>query len=468
MLEHQASKRLVKGTIVYMIGNLSSKLLQMLLLPIITVSLATSQYGYYDLVVTTISLFTPIITIQMIEGMFRFVFNSSDDDKKKTISTVTAFLVCGIIFLAGVMAILHFVVPAIKYTSLIFFNYVSCILFNYMQKLARCLQKNRQFAVSGVINTVVMLACQVLVLRVFMLGVDGMLIANAVSYIIASLYLSFSLNVKQWLGRTSIDKNRFKELLKYSAPLVPNSIAWWIVASSDRFIISLFMGTDSNGIYSIAGKFSQLLTFITNVFQLAWQESAIMEEKSEERNKFYTNTFNSYMKFLLGGYLVVLPFIKTIIPILLADSYQIGWLYIPILLIGAVFAAFSQFYGTAYLVFKKTGGAFSTTVIAAVINLGIGAGLINWFGLYAPAFGTAISFGVQWILRAFQMKKYFKVKIDYRALIFLLVCGVIVTYIYYIDYIHLQLICMIISFVVFIFINREIIKKILRKINIIK
>src|SRR5699024_7568196 len=106
--------------------------------------------------------------------------------------------------------------------------------------------------------------------------------------------------------------------------------------------------------YSIAGKFSQLLTFITSVFQLAWQESAIMEENSKARDKFYTDTFNIYMKLLLGGYLVVLPFIKLIIPVLLEDSYQQGYLYNPILLIGAIMSAFSQFYGSAYIVFKKT------------------------------------------------------------------------------------------------------------------
>lgn len=467
-MENQASKRLAKGTIVYMVGNLSSKLLQMLILPVITASLVTSQYGYYDMVVTTISLVTPIITFQIIEGMFRFVFNSSDEDKKKTVSTATAFLICGVIILAGIISILYIATPIVQYPILIFFNYVSTILFNYTQKLARCLQKNKQFAISGVVNTFVMLGCQAVTLLVFKMGVDGMLIANALSYIVASLYLAFFLNIKKLLNRNSIDVGTLKKLLKYSAPLVPNSLAWWVVASSDRYVITGFLGSASNGVYSIAGKFSQLLTFITTVFQLAWQESAIMEAESENRNKFYSSTFNAYMKLLLGGYLVVLPFIKIIIPILLAPSYQIGWLYNPILLIGAVLAAFSQFYGSAYIVFKKTGGAFSTTVVAAVINLVIAVGFIKWIGLFAPALGTAVSFGIQWLLRAIQMRKYFKVTIDYQSLIFLLICGIIVTSVYYVGGIYLQLVSMIGGVIVFCIVNKDLLKFVLKKMKIMR
>ena len=63
------------------------------------------------------------------------------------------------------------------------------------------------------------------------------------------------------------------------------------------------------------------------------------------------------MRFLLSGYVVLLPIIRLAMPFLVAEEYRIGYLYNPLLLLGAVFSAFSQFYGSAYLAFKKTGGA---------------------------------------------------------------------------------------------------------------
>lgn len=460
----EANKRLAIGTVTYMIGNMTSKILQILILPIITATLSTSQYGYYDLLVTTISLVTPVVTFQMIEGMFRFMFDESEAIRKRTVSTVSAFLLCGFVVLAFGIAIVSYIVPALQYPVLIYLNYVSFIIYSFMQKLARCQQKNKQFAISGVLNTIVMLALQAATLLVFKMGVDGMLLANCISYFVASIYLACFTNTKKWLEFASIRWDTFIDLLKYSAPLIPNSVCWWLVASSDRYVITMFIGTAANGIYSIASKFSQLLTFMTSVFQLAWQESAIIERSSDERNEFYTNIFNIYMKLLMGGYLIVLPFIKIIMPVLLDSSYQMGYVYNPILLLGAVFSAFSQFYGSAYLVFKKTSGAFSTTIIAAVINLLIGIGLIKWIGLFAPALGTAVSFLVQWVIRSYQMKDYFKVKIQKSALISLSICMIIVTMVYYSHSTFMQVLALLFGTVVFIAYNRLFLAGILKKV----
>lgn len=446
-----------------MISNMSSKILQMLILPIITASLAMSEYGYYDLIITSISLVTPIVTFQLIEGMFRFMFNASEEDQKKTMSTVTAFIICGFVVLFGFFIILRFVAPEVKYPFLIYLNYVSSIVFNYMQKLARCMRKNRIVAVAGVVNTIVMLACQAIFLLFFKMGVDGMLIANAVSYFVAAGYFGLNINVRKYLGKKFIDKSKFVELIKYSIPLVPNSVGWWFVTSSNRYIIAWFLGAAANGIYSIAGKFSQLLTLVTTVFQLAWQESAIAEANSEERDKFYTDVFNSYMKLLLCGYLVVLPLIKLLIPVLLDKTYQSGWLYNPVLLLGAVFSAFSQFYGNAYLVFKKTVGAFSTTMIAAALNVGIGIVLIKRLGLFAPALGTALAFLAQWIIRVYQTRNYFKVKIDVTKLVFLLVMMTASTIVYYLDGVVCQIASMSAGVVVFSVMNWKMILPICKK-----
>ena len=51
-----------------------------------------------------------------------------------------------------------------------------------------------------------------------------------------------------------------KEIIKYSVPLIPNMISWWIVSASDRTIISTVLGVAQNGIYSAANKFSGVFT----------------------------------------------------------------------------------------------------------------------------------------------------------------------------------------------------------------
>ena len=460
-----ASARLAKNTVIYMIGNLGSKILQVLILPLLTAVLLTEEYGYYDLIVTTINLITPIATLQLVEAMFRYLFGGSEEEKRVTISSVTAALVVGMTILAAVIALIQMFGIDLKYPFLIYLNYITNILFDYMQKIARCQQRNSLVAVSGVINTSVMLAVEAMALLVFKMRVDGMLLANCVSYFVAVLYLEYKLRIEEYLSIAAVNVKRVKELLKYSLPLVPNSVCWWVVSACDRYVISFFLSISANGIYSIAGKFSQMLSMITSVFQMAWQESSIIESDKATRDEFYTKTFDSYMRFLLSGYVVLLPIIRLAMPFLVAEEYRIGYLYNPLLLLGAVFSAFSQFYGSAYLAFKKTGGALSTTIIAAIINVTVGACLISKIGLYAPALGTTCAFLAQWLLRANQMKDYFRVKINTKVLSFMAPTMKVYYALYYKDSVVLHLTMLLVASIVFCTVNREMIRKILATVK---
>lgn len=460
-----ASARLAKNTVIYMIGNLGSKILQALILPLLTAVLLTEEYGYYDLIVTTINLITPIATLQLVEAMFRYLFGGSEEEKRVTISSVTAALVVGMTILAAVIALIQMFGIDLKYPFLIYLNYITNILFDYMQKIARCQQRNSLVVVSGVINTSVMLAVEAMALLVFKMRVDGMLLANCVSYFVAVLYLEYKLRIEEYLSIAAVNVKRVKELLKYSLPLVPNSVCWWVVSACDRYVISFFLSISVNGIYSIAGKFSQMLSMITSVFQMAWQESSIIESDKATRDEFYTKTFDSYMRFLLSGYVVLLPIIRLAMPFLVAEEYRIGYLYNPLLLLGAVFSAFSQFYGSAYLAFKKTGGALSTTIIAAIINVTVGACLISKIGLYAPALGTTCAFLAQWLLRANQMKDYFRVKINTKVLSFMAPTMIVYYALYYKDSVVLHLTMLLVASIVFCTVNREMIRKILATVK---
>ena len=101
-------KELVKNTLIISIGKFSTKIVQFLLLPLYTSILTTSQYGEYDLL-NIISIFLiPIITLQMDEGMFRFLIEAkTDKDKRDVFSHTIIFTVISsilwslIIFVVG-------------------------------------------------------------------------------------------------------------------------------------------------------------------------------------------------------------------------------------------------------------------------------------------------------------------------------------------------------------------------------
>lgn len=459
-----ANERLAKNTVIYLIGNAGSKLLQMLFLPVITALLSTSDYGYYDLIVTSISVVAPVVTFQITEAMFRSLFYGTDDEKAVALSSVAAFIAGGIAVLAAVMVGMVAMGVQVRFPVLVFLNYVSSICFTYLQKVVRSEQHNSVVATAGVINTATMLAVQAFTLIALGLRADGMLIANFVSYFVASAYMEKTACVRKRFSIKKIDTKEMLAMFKLSLPLVPNSVCWYFVSTGNSYLITMLVSSAANGVYAIANGFSQMLTFVTGVFQMAWQESSIIESSREDRNRFYSNTFNSYMRFLFSAYLVLLPFIRIVMPFLVSESYQEGFVYVPILLASAVFGAFSQFYGSSYLTFKKTGGAFSTTVVAAAINCAICIGLIGQIGLFAPAIGSALAFAVQWLIRVYQMRSYFVVKIDAKALLSLLVLSVISCLVFYLGGNIANVAMLFAGLAIAVFCNRALLKKVIAKV----
>lgn len=461
----KAEKTLAKNTLIYMVGNAGGRLLQMLMLPVVTAVLLTSEYGYYDLVVTSIGLVGPVATLQITEAMFRHLFEGNERENSRTLSTVFLFLCfSSVILLVGVVAV-ALIVPAFEYPGLVFFAFVTSMFFKALQKVARSWQRNAEVAISGVVQVAVMLVVQALTLLVIGMRADGMLLALAIAYLGGTIYLECRISTRKLIRISRYDGNHLKEMVSLSLPLVPNSVCWWFVSACNKFFVSGFISVAANGIFAIASSFASLLAFVTSVFQMAWQESTIMESSSDSRQAFYSNTFNAYMKLMLCGFVVAMPAIRLLMPVLVASEYSSAYLYVPILLASAVFSAFSQFYGSSYLAFRQTGDALTSTLFAALINCLTVIALIPFIGLYAPAFGSAIAFLFQWLFRVRQTRSYFKVDVDVKALLACsLVCAAS-TVIYYQDNVLLQIGMLAVGLAFLLVANRYFIRLALKKVR---
>lgn len=85
----------------------------------------------------------------------------------------------------------------------------------------------------------------------------------------------------------------FKSVFKYSMPLVPNQLSWWVVGASDRTIVSHFISVFENGIYSVANKFSTIYVTFYNIFNLSWTESVSLHMNDGDRDDFLTDIINT-------------------------------------------------------------------------------------------------------------------------------------------------------------------------------
>ena len=201
-------------------------------------------------------------------------------------------------------------------------------------------------------------------------------------------------------------------MYKYSIPLIPNSVSWWIVNVSDRTIISFILGSGANGLYAISNKFPTIISSLTGVFNLSWSESAALHINSKDRDEFFSDVFNTIMKLFTAmgvGMIACMPFV---FPLLINTKYADAYNYIPYLVLGSVFNVAICLYSQIYLAKKLSKQVATTAVIGAVINIVINVIFIKYIGLYAAAISTAISYFVMMAYRHIDLKKYVNIKIS--------------------------------------------------------
>ncbi|MEE1239290.1 MAG: polysaccharide biosynthesis C-terminal domain-containing protein, partial [Acutalibacteraceae bacterium] len=114
--------------------------------------------------------------------------------------------------------------------------------------------------------------------------------------------------------------------------------------------------------------------------------------------------------FLAGG--VIIAFAKPAIKILSTEQYYSAWQYVPLLSAAMIFTAFASFTGTVYVVTKKSGLSFITSMAGAAINIALNVLLIpSPLGVQGAAIATFLSYFAVFLIRAVNSRKYIPFKL---------------------------------------------------------
>jgi O-antigen/teichoic acid export membrane protein len=253
---------------------------------------------------------------------------------------------------------------------------------------------------------------------------EGVLVSTAIANCISILLILFYGKLYKYISLSSVSKSEIKGMAKYSWPLIPNTISWWLINEVNRFIILFKLGADFNGIFALSNRFPAIILILNSIFMLSWQDHAINNHDSKDKDAFYTKVFNVYMILELTLVILLISLSRIMVQHLVGPQFYDSWVYMPILYLSVAFSSFAAFLGAGYLGAKKTKGIFATTICGSLLNLVISYLFISKIGLYAPAIGTLVGFAVMWIIRTYQTKLFFTIKIDYKIFIVLLsLCG---------------------------------------------
>ena len=248
-------------------------------------------------------------------------------------------------------------------------------------------------------------------MAIIKLGLVGYFWATILGTIFSIAYLWIRCNLFQnFCKLEKKDIVLFKEMLRYSIPIMPNSLSWWISTSSDKYIISYFSGVAETGLYSIAYKIPSLMTVFTTIFFNAWQISAVEDFGSEKSQRLYSKVYSYFFASVVCIATLIITFIKIICKFLFLNEFYRAWRFVPLLIMAYVFHDLATFMGSVYTSSKKTKMLFYSTLVGAVVNIILNVLIIPYLGALGGALTTFISYFMVWFIRYIDIKKVIRIE----------------------------------------------------------
>lgn len=393
---NEKNKKLLYNLFVIGIGTIFTRLISFVMTPFYSSWLTTEEYGQYDLIATYVSLCVPFVTLQLDQAVYRF----SIENKKYSnyYYKISAKFMLPLICIISV--IVYCFMDHIGFEKNIILSFIGYFIsMAYYNITAEYLRGNGKLIEYSAINLtmgILSVLLSIIFLRVFRLGVVGLLLVYACAY-------GITFFISQILYKPCKVKNKndtkISSLLRYSIPLIPNNISWWITNVSDRTLINLMIGNYYNGVYAICCKIPTMLSIIFGIFNLSFQQVALQHVTPDEQKPYFSALIKNVVRILFSGSILIVSFTPWIYHLFLKKDYWEGIICVPVLLCGAVFLSIAQYMGDILLVKKDTKSIGGSTICAAIINIVLNIFTIPSWGILGASFATMISYIVMFIIR---------------------------------------------------------------------
>lgn len=394
-------KLFIENFLVYGIGGIISKIIPLIMVPVVTRLMPDSSYfGISDMSNTVVSFGSAIAVMGMYDAMYRMFFEKEDEKYKKTVCSTALMFTVGVsvfvfllMFLCRNMIAQYFFGDR-QYAYIVYISAMATLVGatnSIISAPTRMQNKRKIFLVTNTISPILAYSISIPMLLAGYYTV-ALPLASVVSGI--TMEISFGMLNRKWFSPKQFDVKLLKELLLIGIPLLPNFLIYWIFNSCDKVMITNMIGVGATGIYSVGSKLGHVSQLIYTAFAGGWQFFAFSTMKEE--NQVKTNS-------IIFEYLGIISFIATaficawshwIFELLFTDEYLEGFVIAPYLFLAPLLQMLFQIAANQFLVIKKTWPNMFILSAGAAVNVVINYTLIPVLGIEGAAVATLIGYAV--------------------------------------------------------------------------
>ena len=405
-------KLFIENFLVYGLGGVISKIIPLIMIPIITRIMPNSTYfGISDMSNTIISFASALAILGMYDAMYRIFFDKDDEEYKKNVcSTTLLFTLITSVIVFGIMILLKEKISKIFFGS-IEYQRIVCITAlatlvtatnNIISAPTRMQNKRKVFLI---VNTVSPFLSYSIAIPLLLNGhyLIALPLASVISGII--IELAFACMNHKWFCVKKFDKKMLKQLLMIAIPLFPNFLIYWIYNSFDKVMITNILGIGESGIYAVGSKIGAISQLIYLAFAGGWQYFSFSTMKEENQVKSNSLIFEYLGIISYFATILMCSFSYLIFQILFEEEYLKAYIVAPYLFMAPLLQMLFQVACNQFLVIKKTWPNLLILIIGAIINIILNSALIPLIGIEGAAISTLVGYIISNIIVIIVLQK---------------------------------------------------------------
>lgn len=439
----------------YLVGNVFTKLLSFILLPLYTELIAPELYGIYGVNMSIIQLIVPVVYVAVWNAVFRYSAEAElEQGRYRVISTGVPIMLLGTTMCVLVLIIANLfwnlgnpylvIIYAIANGWQYYYGYV-----------ARSMKDNRIFIISGCVNSTINLLMNWIGIAYFHQGIEVLYYSYIIGTTAQILIIELKFHVWSYCEYRNISRTLLVQLIKFGGPLALNAVMQWLLVGLTQLMIAKMLGTYYNGLFSVAIKFATLISLLVSIFEFAWLEMAYDIVKSANSTVYYKKVINILFVVLMFGSSAMMLSIKLLFPYFIAEAYHECLAIIPYIVYYASANAFSSFCGTIYMSYKSVTTLMGSSLVAGGANLLLLAFLIPNFGFYGALLALVVAGILMMLMRILVLKIKYCISLDVTTELYFTVLCVATILFYSVDYALVDIVSLIAYSALFIIVMRK-------------
>lgn len=392
-------KLFVENILVYGLGSIISKLVPVIMVPIIADIMPTTDYfGISDMSNTVVQFGSAIAIMGMYDAMYRMFFEKDENAYKKSVcSTALVFTLVSSFIVFILMLIFRRMIAKYFFSDqqYVYVVYISAIaaLVNATNGIisapTRMQNKRKVFLVTNTISPILSYS-----ISIPMLLAGHYVIALPLAAVISGITMEVAFGVmnRQWFAPRLFDKKLLKQLLVIALPLLPNFLIYWIFNSCDKLMITNMIGIGAAGIYSVGSKLGHCSQLIYTAFAGGWQFFAFSTMKEDNQVESNSKIFEYLGVFSFVATCFICAWSYGIFKILFKVDYLSGYIVAPYLFLAPLLQMLFQVAANQFLVVKKTWPNVFILASGAVLNVIINYFLIPVLGIEGASLATLMGY----------------------------------------------------------------------------